>query len=36
LVQDYLGRMVLTQAKMLAFRVTFTLLVVICVLAPAV
>ncbi|MFN8981358.1 MAG: hypothetical protein ACK5X9_02360 [Alphaproteobacteria bacterium] len=33
LAQDYLGRVVLTQASMLAFRDTFTLLVLICVLA---
>jgi hypothetical protein len=31
-----LGRVVLTQANMLAFRVTFIVLVVICVLAPVV
>ena len=33
LAQDYLGRVVLTQANMLAFRDTFTVLVLICVLA---
>jgi len=33
LAQDYLGRVVLTQASMLAFRDTFTVLMLICVLA---
>ena len=36
LAQDYLGRVVLTQASMLAFRDTFTVLVLICLLALAV
>lgn len=33
LAQDYLGRVVLTQASMLAFRDTFTVLVMICLMA---
>jgi MFS family permease len=33
LAQDYLSRVVLTQASMLAFRDTFTVLVLICILA---